>query len=54
MVIACLDDAVTVKYIFLTDGKWELRPANPEFHSRFVDLDQLQVQGTVVGLMRQM
>ena len=54
VVIACLDDAVTVKYIFLTDGKWELRPANPEFHSRFVDLDQLQVQGTVVGLMRQM
>ena len=54
VVIACLDDAVTVKYLFLTDGKWELRPANPEFHSRFVDLDQLQVQGTVVGLMRQM
>ena len=52
VVIACLDDAVTVKYIYLTDGKWELRPANSEFTSRFVDLDKLQVQGTVVGLMR--
>jgi len=53
VVIACLDDAVTVKYIYLTDGKWELRPANSEFSSRFVDLDKLQVQGTVIGLMRQ-
>lgn len=53
VVIACLDDAVTVKYIYLADGKWELRPANPEFHSRFVEFDQLQVQGTVVGLVRQ-
>ncbi|MCQ2404044.1 MAG: transcriptional repressor LexA [Lentisphaeria bacterium] len=53
VVIACVDDAVTVKYIYLTDGKWELRPANPEFKSRFVDLDHLQIQGTVVGLMRQ-
>lgn len=53
VVIACLDDAVTVKYIYLTDGKWELRPANPDFQSRFVEMDQLKVQGTVVGLMRQ-
>lgn len=52
IVIALLDDAVTVKYIFLSDGKWELRPANPEFQSRYVDLDKLQVQGIVTGLIR--
>ncbi len=53
VVIALLDDAVTVKYIFLTKGMWELRPANPDYQSRFVPLDELQVQGTVVGLVRQ-
>lgn len=52
IVIALVDDAVTVKYIYLTDGKWELRPANPDYKSRFVELDALKVQGTVVGLLR--
>ena len=52
IVIALLDDAVTVKYIFLAGGKWELRPANPEFESRFVEFDDLKVQGSVVGLVR--
>ena len=54
VVIACIDDAVTVKYIYLADGKWELRPANPDFESRYVDFDTLNVQGAVVGLIRQM
>lgn len=54
VVIACVDDAVTVKYIYLTDGKWELRPANPDFESRFIELNDLKVQGTVVSLMRQL
>ncbi|MBR4519287.1 MAG: repressor LexA [Victivallales bacterium] len=52
VVIALLDDAVTVKYIYLTKGKWELRPANPDFQSKFVELDALKVQGNVVGLVR--
>ena len=52
VVVARVDDAVTVKYIYLTDGKWELRPANPDFKSRFLELDQLRVQGTAVGLIR--
>ena len=53
VVIALLDDAVTVKYIYLTKGMWELRPANPDFQSKFVELDALKVQGHVVGLVRQ-
>ena len=52
IVIALVDDEVTVKYIYLTRGQWELRPANPQFQSRFVDLDRLQVQGVVAGLIR--
>ena len=52
VVIALLDDAVTVKYIYLTKGKWELRPAKPDFKSKFVELDALKVQGSVVGLVR--
>ena len=52
VIIALLDDAVTVKYIYLTQGQWELRPANPEFKSRFVPLDDLKVQGSVIGLVR--
>ncbi|MBR6471605.1 MAG: transcriptional repressor LexA [Victivallales bacterium] len=52
VVIALVDDAVTVKYIYLTKGQWELRPANPDFQSRFVPLDDLKVQGSVIGLVR--
>jgi len=52
VVVARLDDAVTVKYLYMTEGKWELRPANPDFKSRFLELDQLRVQGTAVGLIR--
>lgn len=52
IVIALVDNAVTVKYIYLTDGQWELRPANPDYTSRFVALDALRVQGSVVGLIR--
>lgn len=53
IVIAMVDNEVTVKYIYYTNGQWELRPANPLFQSRFVDLERLQVQGTVTGLIRQ-
>lgn len=53
IVIAMVDNEVTVKYIYLSKGEWELRPANPLFQSRYVPLDRLQVQGTVAGLIRQ-
>ena len=51
LLIAQKTDKVT---IYLADGKWELRPANPDFESRYVDFDTLNVQGAVVGLIRQM
>ena len=52
VVIAMIDGETTVKSLYLTDGQWELRPANPEFKSKMVPLDSLAVQGVVVGLLR--
>lgn len=53
VVVALTDDGeCTVKSLFLTDGQWELRPANPDFKSKFLALDNLQVQGVVVALQR--
>lgn len=52
VVVALADGECTVKSLFLTDGQWELRPANPDFSSRFFALDNLQVQGVVVALQR--
>lgn len=52
VIIALVDGDSTVKSLYLTDGAWELRPANPEFKSRMVPLNDLVVQGVVVALMR--
>ena len=52
VIIAMVDGECTVKSLYLTDGNWELRPANPEFQSRMVPLDELSVQGVVVALIR--
>ncbi len=52
IIIAMVDGDCTVKSLYLTDGAWELRPANPEFSSRMVPLNDLSVQGVVVALMR--
>lgn len=52
IVIAMIDGETTVKSLYLTEGRWELRPANPNFRSRFYDLDQLTIQGIVIALQR--
>lgn len=52
VIIAMVDGETTVKSLYLTDGKWELRPANPAFHSRFYDLEALTIQGIVIALQR--
>lgn len=53
VVVASVDGETTVKSLYLTDDKQcELRPANPEFHSRFVSPDHLEIQGVVVMLQR--
>ena len=53
VIIACVDGGeTTVKSLYITDGQWELRPANKDFKSRFYPLDKLSIQGVVVALQR--
>ncbi len=52
IVVVMVENETTVKYLYLKEGKAELRPANSEFTSRFYDLDQVYIQGKVIGLMR--
>lgn len=53
VVIAMVGGETTVKSLYLTDGKWELRPANPEFRSLFFPLEkELTIQGVVIALQR--
>ena len=43
---------VTLKKLFHENGRVRLQPANPTMQPIFVEPDQLQVQGVVVGVMR--
>ena len=43
---------VTLKKLYRENGRVRLQPANPTMQPIFVDPDQLQVQGVVVGVMR--
>lgn len=53
IVVAMLEDGeTTIKTLFRSGNKWELRPSNPEYKSRFVPLDELNIQGVVVSLQR--
>jgi len=52
IVVAMVDGETTVKSLYLTDGQWELRLANPEYRSRFFPLDRLTIQGVVIALQR--
>jgi repressor LexA len=52
-VVALLGGAdVTLKKLFRENGRVRLQPANPTMQPIFVDPDQIQVQGVVVGVMR--
>ena len=52
IIVAMVDNETTVKSLYLTNNQWELRPANKDFKSRFVPLEQLNIQGVVVALQR--
>jgi repressor LexA len=43
---------VTLKKLYRENGRVRLQPANPTMQPIFVDPDQVQVQGVVVGVMR--
>ena len=52
-VVALIGGAdVTLKKLYRENGRIRLQPANPAVQPLFVDADQLQVQGVVVGVMR--
>jgi repressor LexA len=52
IVVALVEDETTVKYLYLADNQWELRPANSKYKSQFYELDTLYIQGVVVALHR--
>jgi repressor LexA len=53
MVVALLSGSdVTLKKLYRENGRVRLQPANPTMQPIFVDPEQLQVQGVVVGVMR--
>ena len=53
MVIALVGGSeVTLKKFYRDNGRIRLQPANPAMQPLFVDPDQVQVQGVVVGVMR--
>ena len=53
MVIALVGGSdVTLKKIYKENGRIRLQPANPTMQPLFVEPDQVQVQGVVVGVMR--
>ena len=52
-VVALLSGSdVTLKKLYRENGRVRLQPANPTMQPIFVDPDQVQVQGVVVGVMR--
>ncbi len=52
-VVALLSGSdVTLKKLYRENGRVRLQPANPSMQPIFVDPDQVQVQGVVVGVMR--
>ncbi len=54
VVAALVDGETTVKSYFLSaaNKQVELRPANPEFESRFYKSEEVKIQGRIVSLMR--
>ena len=53
MVIALVGGLdVTLKKFYRENGRVRLQPANAAMQPIYVDLDGLQIQGVVVGVMR--
>ena len=53
MVIALVrGNDVTLKKFYRESGRVRLQPANTSMQPIFVDPDQVQIQGVVIGVMR--
>ncbi len=54
IVVALVDGyEVTLKRLFVRGGTVALQPENPDYETRMLDADRVEVQGQLVGLMRQ-
>ena len=55
MIVAWLRDReeTTLKYYFPEGERVRLQPANPAYHPIFVKTDQLEIQGKVIAIVRQ-
>lgn len=52
-VVALIDgDAATLKKLYREKGKIRLQPANPRFEPRYVDPDDLLIQGKVITVVK--
>ena len=56
MIVAWLRDReeTTLKYYFPEGQRVRLQPANPAYHPIFVKTDQLEIQGKVIAIVRQL
>jgi len=45
-------DRVTLKRFYRENGKVRLQPANPNMKPIMVSLDEVQIQGVVIGILR--
>ena len=52
VVVAMVDEETTVKTLYVDGRTVELRPANPAYHSLFLPLDKVAIQGVVIALQR--
>jgi len=52
IVVAMVHGDTTVKQLFFTNGKIELRPCNDEFQTQFYEPAEVYIQGKVVALQR--
>lgn len=52
IIVASVENESTVKRIYTSSDKVELRPANSTMNSMWYSADQVQIQGVVVGLIR--
>lgn len=54
IVVALVDNETTVKSFFpLSQGRVELRPANPDYATQLYDLGAVAIQGKVIALQRE-
>lgn len=52
VVVALIGNETTVKSLYLSDSRIELRPANPDFKSQFYPAEKVAIQGVVIALLR--